>query len=75
MNLREIITENLKNTQMSRTDAAGYLGYKSVSGVTERLRSGRDMKFATAAKFLKLLGCHLVVRKDDGTEWEVDCDD
>ena len=75
---------NGKNTVLEIMKVRGFtydllskkLGYKTASGVSERLRGTQDMRVDTLVKFLEQMDCELIIRSTtkDKKEWKVDAE-
>jgi hypothetical protein len=84
INLKEVVNMNGKKTVIEIMKLRGFtiellskkLGYKTVSGVSERLRGSQDMRVDTLVKFLEQMDCELVIRSTtkDKTEWKISAD-
>lgn len=71
MDDKEILVAAMKKRDYSQTLLAEEMGYKTVSGVSERIRGKQVMRCDTFWKFLDKLGFEVVVRskRTDKTEW------
>lgn len=71
MDDKGILVEAMKKRDYSQTLLAEEMGYKTVSGVSERIRGKQAMRCDTFWKFLDKLGFEIVVRskRTDKTEW------
>lgn len=71
MDDKEILVEAMKKRDYSQTLLAEELGYKTVSGVSEKIRGKHAMRCDTFWRFLDKLGFEVVVRskRRDKTEW------
>ena len=71
MDDKEILVEAMKKRDYSQTLLAEELGYKTVSGVSEKIRGKYAMRCDTFWRFLDKLGFEVVVRskRRDKTEW------
>lgn len=78
MRAKKIIAERMKERGYTLELFSKKCGYKTISGISERLRPGkRDMQIDVFLKMLEQLDCELVVRstlKDDKKEWVVSMD-
>lgn len=70
---KEILRELMKANGVSSPVLAEKLGYKTASGVTEKLRRKESMRLDTFARFLSALGGTIVVRQGDN-EYELSFD-
>lgn len=74
MKARLIIKELMKKRGHTFQSLANKLGYKTASGVSERLRHTGDMSVTVLIQYLEAMDCELIVksRLDDKTVWKVD---
>ena len=74
MTEKDIVREIMKNKGISQKELAKLLGYKTQSGVAERL-AGKSMRVDTFVSFLEVLGYKLVVVSNspnkDKSKWVV----
>lgn len=66
----EVIKLLMKERKISNMFLAEKLGYKTASGVSERLRGAQDMRADTLATFLAALDCELVIKEKTGDKRE-----
>lgn len=70
MTANDIIRELKERKGFSNKTLADALGYKTTSGVSERLRG--NMRVDVLAKMLEVMECEIVIRsKSDNKEWVV----
>ena len=71
MDDKEILNEAMKKRDYNKSILAREMGYKTASGVTERIRGKQAMRCDTFWKFLDKMGFEIVVRskRADRTEW------
>lgn len=76
MNGKKTVVEIMKTRGFTYELLAKKLGYKTTSGVSERLRGAQDMRVDTLIKFLEQMDCELIIRSTtkDKLEWKVDAD-
>ena len=74
MNELEIIQDIMENStpKVTLDVLRDKMGYKTVSGVSERLR-GKSMKVDTYAKFLEALGYEIVIQPKTAREAREGC--
>ena len=77
MNSKQIVTDRMKQRDYTYEVLAKKLGYKTISGVSERLRGKHEMRVDTLITMLQALDCELVIRSTlkDGAEYVVTLDD
>lgn len=78
MRSKQIVHDIMKQRGFTLERLANKLGYKTTSGVSERLRTGkRDMQIDVFLKMLEAMDCELIVRSTlkDKSEWEVTLDE
>ena len=73
MNSKNILKAVMKHRGHTHESLATKLGFKSSSGVSERLRGTADMRVDTLVKFLEAMDCELVIRSklSDKSSWTV----
>ena len=76
MNGKKTVVEIMKTRGFTNELLAKKLGYKTTSGVSERLRGSQDMRVDTLVKFLDQMDCELIIRSTtkDKLEWKLDAD-
>ena len=76
MNGKKTVVEIMKVRGFTNELLSKKLGYKTVSGVSERLRGVQDMRVDTLVKFLEQMDCELIIRSTlkDKAEWKVDAE-
>ena len=76
MNGKKTVVEIMKLRGFTNELLSKKLGYKTVSGVSERLRGTQDMRVDTLVKFLEQMDCELVIRSTtrDKAEWKISAD-
>lgn len=76
MNGKKTVVEIMKVRGFTNELLSKKLGYKTTSGVSERLRGVQDMRVDTLVKFLEQMDCELVIRSTtkDKLEWKVDAE-
>lgn len=76
MNGKKTVVEVMKARGFTLELLSKKLGYKTVSGVSERLRGAQDMRVDTLVKFLEQMDCELIIRSTtkDKLEWKVDAE-
>lgn len=76
MDDKEILVEAIRKRDYNQSILAREMGYKTVSGVSERIRGKQAMRCDTFWKFLDKLGFEVVVRskRTDKTEWVLSYD-
>ena len=68
----DIVIALMKEQRVTQVEMAEKMGYRTQSGVSDRLTGKHDMRADTLANFLKVLGCDLIVReRKTGKEWAV----
>lgn len=79
MNAKQIVAEVMNVRGWSQKKLAEKLGYKTVTGVANRLngKNVKDMNVNTLVKFLSLMECEVIVRSTtkDRTEWTITLDE
>ena len=67
-----ILKEIIVSHNITQSDMANDLGFKTHSGISERLRC--DIRIGTLLNFLEYLDCEIVVRerKENGKEWVIE---
>ena len=76
MNGKKTVVEIMKARGFTLELLSKKLGYKTASGVSERLRGTQDMRVDTLVKFLEQMDCELIIRSTtkDKLEWKVDAE-
>ena len=76
MNGKKTVVEIMKARGFTNELLSKKLGYKTASGVSERLRGVQDMRVDTLVKFLEQMDCELIIRSTtkDKKEWKVDAE-
>lgn len=74
MNGIKTVLEIMKLRGYTYARLAEKLGYKTASGVSERLRGTKDLRVDTMVKFLEQMDCELIIRSTtkDKMEWKVE---
>lgn len=73
MNSKQIVGEIMKSKGFTAQALATKLGYKTASGLTERVRGKHEMRVDTLIAILEAMDCELVIRSKlrDKTEFVV----
>lgn len=73
MNSKQIVSALIKQKGFTAQALAEKLGYKTASGVTERIRGKHEMRVDTLIALLDAMDCELVIRSKlkDKTEYPV----
>lgn len=72
MNAKDIISQIMKEKEITIIALAEKLGYTYPSGVSERLRGKKGIRDDVIVKFLDAMNCELVIRdKSSKQEWVV----
>jgi len=68
---KEILNEAIKKRDYNKAILSREMGYKTASGVSERIRGKQAMRCDTLWRFLDQMGFEIVVRskRADKTEW------
>lgn len=76
MNVKTIISQIMKNKDITTIALSEKLGYNYPSGVTERLRGKKGIRDDVIVKFLEAMNCELIIRdKESKQEWTVTVDE
>lgn len=69
----EIIVEIMKDKGITQDGLAKMCGYKQRSNISAMLyQSKHGLRSDSLIRILKAMGCELVIRDDNGNEWEVE---
>lgn len=76
MNSKQIVADRMKQRDYTYEVLAKKLGYKTISGLSERLRGKHEMRVDTLLAMLQALDCELIIRSTlkDGVEYVVTLD-
>lgn len=62
MNSKQIVSELMRQKGFTAQALSVKLGYKTTSGVTERIRGKHEMRVDTLISILEAMDCELVIR-------------
>jgi len=69
---KEVLKESSRINGITLTEISVRAGYKTNSGVTNRLANKSAMRTDVFSRLLGTYGAKLIVRDKDGNEWEVE---